>query len=39
MNLQGHKNDASESRPVTLSSVCLDNAIECSRHAKPLFGF
>ena len=27
MNLQGHKNDASESRPVALSLVCLDSVI------------
>ena len=40
MNLQGHRNDAGESRVkiwlfVALPSVCL----ECGFHLKPLFGF
>ena len=38
MNLQGYRNDASESRLVAFSLVCLV-VQECGFHVKPMFGF
>ena len=41
MNLQGHKNDASESRPdyFKLCHWCVWIMLECGFHVKPLLGF
>ena len=41
MNLQGHRNDASESRPgyLLLCHWSVWIVQECGFHVKPLFGF